>query len=78
MATVLRMLVIWNVKGEVRWMAVLGWLKRAIDNARWFLAVRAYGFTLPFANAVAAAFWNSRRTSLASLLGKLERCTIRT
>jgi hypothetical protein len=30
------------------------------------------------ANALAAAFWNSRRPSLASLLGELERCTIRT
>jgi hypothetical protein len=39
---------------------------------------RAYGLALPLANALAAAFWNSRRTSLASLLGKLERCTIRT
>lgn len=56
MATVLRMLVIWNVQGEVRWMAVLGWLKRAIDNARWFLAVGTYGLTLPCANALAAAF----------------------
>jgi len=36
-----------------------------------------YGLALPFAHAVAAAFWNSRRSSLASLLGKLERCTIR-
>ena len=30
-----------------------------------------------FASASAAACWNTRRTSLASLLGKFERCTIR-
>ena len=36
--------------------------------------------TLPayfFASALAAACWNARRTSLASLFGKFERCTIR-
>ena len=31
-----------------------------------------------FASACAAACWKSRRTSLASLFGKFERCTIRT
>ena len=31
-----------------------------------------------FANAFAAACWKFRRTSLASLFGKFERCTIRT
>ena len=31
-----------------------------------------------FVSALAAACWKSRRTSLASLLGKFERCTIRT
>ncbi len=60
-----------------------------LSRARSFLGVtverqspqrpeKVYGLALTLAIAVAAAFWNSRRTSLASLLGKLARCTIRT
>jgi hypothetical protein len=41
-----------------------------------------YGFrwagSRPVASASAAACWKARRTSLASLLGKLERCTMST
>jgi hypothetical protein len=38
----------------------------------------ATGGGLVFAIASAAACWNARRTSLASLFGKFDRCTIRT
>jgi prophage maintenance system killer protein len=47
-----------------------------------FLGRNGYEFTAEekltyFASALAAACWKSRRTSLASLFGKFERCTIR-
>ena len=56
--------------------------KRAVNIHRqqlfYWMVVAAYGLALPFTHPVAAAFWNSRRTSLVSLLGQLARCTIRT
>ncbi len=42
------------------------------------LAFLVLGFGLYFARALAAACWKFWRTTLASLFGKFERCTIRT
>lgn len=43
-----------------------------------WVAMTQTGYFLPFASASEAACWKARRTSLASLLGKFARCTMRT
>ena len=45
----------------------------SLPRSRLYVSAVSY-----LANAPATTFWNSRRVSLASLLGKLARCTIRT